>query len=130
MTDFTLDQPDDRRRINYPKNRKRRLAHDRFWEKVSATLGCWKWLGGKNTAGYGYFWFEGRTVGAHQHAYTEAYGPIPAGQEPDHLCENKGCVNPAHLEAVAHIENVRRGKHRRNPVPARGPRDLSTGRFQ
>ena len=46
---------------------------------------------------------------AHRLTYQWAKGPIPAGMELDHLCRNRRCVNPAHLEPVTHRENVRRG---------------------
>jgi hypothetical protein len=78
------------------------------------------WLGGKNAAGYGYFWLDGRLVSAHGHAYAEAYGPLPEGHEPDHLCENKGCVNPEHLEGVTGADNKRRGNLRRDRMRGAG----------
>ncbi|MFN2485673.1 MAG: HNH endonuclease signature motif containing protein [Acidimicrobiia bacterium] len=69
--------------------------------------GCWLWTG--NLAnGYGRFWLGGKTQPAHRVAYEELVGPVPDGLELDHLCFNKSCINPWHLEAVTHAENVRR----------------------
>ncbi len=71
--------------------------------------GCWVWQGGQNDQGYGTF-FDGRTRRAHRWSYEHFRGPIPVSHELDHLCRNRGCVNPQHLEAVPFIENVRRGE--------------------
>lgn len=82
----------------------------RFWEKVRrGGDGCWEWTGAARR-GYGAFWFAGRTIAAHRFAYEFVFGPIPSGMEPDHLCRNKVCVRPSHLELVTHRENTRRGK--------------------
>lgn len=84
----------------------------RFWAKVdrSDEDGCWLWLA-HTAAGYGRFRLSNprRIEGAHRVAYELLIGPIPEGLDIDHLCRNRSCVNPAHLEPVTRGENVRRG---------------------
>lgn len=77
----------------------------RFWKRVDKTDGCW--LFGRGV-GYGQFMVAGRRTYAHRWAYEFEVGPIPEGSEVDHLCKTQACVNPAHLEAVTHRENIRR----------------------
>ena len=76
---------------------------------VEQETGCWLWTGSKNRNGYGKFWYHGRTGTAFRFAYKFWHGPLPPGHEPDHLCENKICVNPDHLEGVTRRENLIRG---------------------
>jgi len=69
---------------------------------------CWNWIGHIIRKGYGYFHFNNKDGLAHRFAYKYWKGEIPTGLELDHLCNNKKCVNPSHLEVVTHVENMRR----------------------
>ncbi len=87
----------------------RGTPNQRFWAKVNKTDGCWEWTG-VTVNGYGRFLFTtGKTVRAHRFAYELLVGPIPDGLQLDHLCRNRSCVNPVHLEPVTQQENLRRG---------------------
>lgn len=88
---------------------------ERFWSKVdkqkSVASRCWVWTGGSFRDGYGQFHPYGwrRKVQAHRYAYELLVGPIPEGLTLDHLCRNRSCVNPHHLEPVTHRVNILRG---------------------
>lgn len=77
---------------------------------VDPETGCWDWHGGKSDRGYGSISLDGRSHQAHRVSYELYVGPIPDGLQIDHLCRNRGCINPAHLEPVTCRENVRRGE--------------------
>lgn len=71
--------------------------------------GCLTWGLQLTSAGYGSLTINGANVYAHRFAYERFVGPIPDGHEIDHLCRNRACCNPAHLEAVTRRINQLRG---------------------
>lgn len=103
--------------------RKIRSLAERTWTKISKDgpipehrpdLGpCWPWLGGKITSGYGCIWSGMKEIGnlpAHRVVWELVFGPIPPGLVIDHLCHNRGCCNPSHLEPVPPRVNAIRGR--------------------
>jgi hypothetical protein len=91
---------------------------ERFLSKVAVDdeTGCWVWTAAIDNTGYGRFHLEARRVPgrrpivAHRVSYEHFVGPIPEGLTLDHLCRNRGCVNPGHLEPVTNRDNVLRGE--------------------
>ena len=87
----------------------KRTVWDRFWEKVDASGDCWEWTASTRGAGYGQFgWTPYRIIEAHRAAWELLIGPIPDGMVIDHLCENKICVNPDHLQVTTRAHNSMR----------------------
>mgnify|MGYP001601937125 CR=1 FL=1 len=111
----------------------RKSVDQRFWEKVdkNGSNGCWVWGAWTNERGYGLFSPTHRDkIFAHRWAYENINGPIPEGYQLDHLCRNRICVNPAHLEVVTPQQNTLRGQSfaavnaRKTHCPQGHPYDL------
>jgi hypothetical protein len=79
---------------------------ERFWVKIqTGPYGCWLWQASKNEFGYGLYAHPVSQL-AHRVSYAVLVGPIPAGYDVDHICRVRHCVNPEHLRAVTHRENI------------------------
>ena len=88
------------------------LVLERFWDKVEvdSISGCWNWMGSKFASGYAQFKLtHTKNVRAHRFAYEVNKGKVPKDFVLDHLCRNRKCVNPDHLEIVTQKENMIRG---------------------
>lgn len=81
----------------------------RFWSRVTITPGCWVWTGAK-ASGYGRAFIGGKLRPAHRVTFEMYVSPIPEGLDLDHLCRNRACVNPDHLEPVTRQTNLLRGE--------------------
>jgi hypothetical protein len=120
-----------RRRVSNDFEQSPKLSvEQRFWSKVDQNgptmphmdTPCWIWTGSRNENGYGLFWGNGRTAGAHRVSYKWANGDIPAGMQVDHVCHNRACVNPAHLRLATTKQNAenRSGAQRDSRSGVRG----------
>lgn len=86
------------------------LSEDRtrfFWSRVQKTESCWSWTGAFFRAGYGVIVVEKKHMSAHRYSFLLQNGYLPKCI--DHVCRNRACVNPTHLEDVSQRENVLRG---------------------
>ena len=97
---------------------------ERFWNKVQLNTfasdmgpqgGCWWWTAGKNSKGYGCFSLNSTMVLAHRYSYHLIHpdfsiDSVNRNDQLDHICRNRLCVNPNHLDRVTNRENTTRGK--------------------
>lgn len=81
--------------------------HERVFTRLEVGL-CWEWQGARDAFGYGRMTYQGRNQRVHRLVWIHLVGPVADGMELDHLCRNKSCANPDHLEPVTHAENMRR----------------------
>jgi len=81
----------------------------RFWPKVKKSTNCWLWNASTNIDDYGVFSIRRKTYPAHRISYFLRYPDFDQSLELDHLCHNRSCVNPDHLDPVTHPENLNRG---------------------
>lgn len=85
---------------------RRRRVRIRFMDKVKVEGDCWLWTGTRNHKGYGQFWFNGKMLQAHRHAYERLHGAIPTGKIIMHSCHVRACVRPSHLQIGTDRENL------------------------
>ena len=91
------------------ENRLRIADAERPLTLIDTSGTCWQWTGFISDKGYGIFYLGAEKVNAHRWFYELIVGPIPEGLVIDHLCRNRACVRPAHLEPVTNEENTLRG---------------------
>lgn len=83
----------------------------RFWSRVDKTDTCWNWTAGTYNEGYGVFVIKSQSYTVHRLSYEMEHGPIEPGLHIHHICENKLCVRPDHLEAIT--PGAHNGIHKR-----------------
>lgn len=89
------------------------IGHNQRWQGPEYRIderGCWIWLRSTDGCGYGLVKIDGRTRRAHRVLFEQLRRPIPSGLQLDHLCRNRRCVNPDHLDLVTQRINTLRGE--------------------
>jgi len=82
-----------------------------LWKKIEREGDCWVWTGSTANRGYGSIHHNGRNgYLPHRLVWELLRGPIPDGLVLDHMCQNRRCVNPKHLDPVTNRVNILRGK--------------------
>lgn len=91
-------------RVNFPSEK----TLDQLMTRIEKTSsGCWLWQGARDyKLGYGQIWFRKKREKAHRVFFMLSGNTIPQGTEIDHICRARQCVNPSHLRAVTHRENI------------------------
>jgi hypothetical protein len=91
---------------------------DLGYEVNNDTSPCWIWKGFKDVDGYGQIKYRGKKQAAHRASFTAFRGEIPASMDVNHLCGNRACINPAHLELQdAHNHRSQAARQPREAIP-------------
>ena len=100
------------------------MSIEYIMQRIDASGDCWEWTLTPDAYGYGIAHLGGKDIKAHRLVYELLVGPIPDGLVTDHLCLNRICVNPDHVEHVTQSVNaarVKRGKHTKAACPQGHP---------